>query len=417
MSLMFTIVFFLLNGAFAFYYFSLKQEFINHLDHRMKFGMKLIYDHPSDLHQKLSALLLEQLDVKAEIIQKGEVVGGDGFYRIYDYHGEFYGIGNYPQAFDHDLAPHPFGPPPLPREFHHDHLPPPLITSPHVPPVMLHSATQEPFTIFFGIWIITLSLISALFVVIIRKLLPLKRLKEAIVSLRNGDGAIAIDKGSEDEIGQVAYEFQKTVETLTHVKEARTLFLRNVLHELNTPIMKGKLLSDMVDNNQTQESLKRVFGRLEVVLGELVMIERFSSQTVALSYKNYRVVDLLDHAQDLLLLDSPTFELITPSHDQWIDADFDLFATALKNLLDNALRYTQDNVKIIITDHNISIINKAPPLSATALQFDRPFNRSFESSSHGLGLGLYIANEIIARHGYEMHYSYYDGNVIFTIKL
>ena len=69
------------------------------------------------------------------------------------------------------------------------------------------------------------------FVYLLRKLIPLRRLKNAIVSFKEGDSALEITLEGEDEIAQITREFNRVLEKIASMKEARSLFLRNVLRK------------------------------------------------------------------------------------------------------------------------------------------------------------------------------------------
>ena len=47
----------------------------------------------------------------------------------------------------------------------------------------------------------------------------------------------------------------------------------------------------------------------------------------------------------------------------------------------------------------------------------KPFNHDYEDSSSGLGLGLYISNNIIKIHGFKLEYEYLNGYNYFVVKL
>lgn len=51
----------------------------------------------------------------------------------------------------------------------------------------------------------------------------------------------------------------KKIQTL---QDSRKLFLRNIMHELKTPITKGKLITDLMEDTKNQERLKRIFRDL-----------------------------------------------------------------------------------------------------------------------------------------------------------
>lgn len=93
-----------------------------------------------------------------------------------------------------------------------------------------------------------------------------------------------------------------------------------------------------------------------------------------------------------------------------INADFELFSIALKNLIDNAIRYSvEEEPKIIIEKNCIKIINKGEKLTKDIEEYYKPFNHDYETATSGLGLGLYISNNIIKIHNYKLEYRYIDG--------
>jgi two-component system OmpR family sensor kinase len=201
------------------------------------------------------------------------------------------------------------------------------------------------------------------------------------------------------------------------MKESRALFLRNILHELKTPIMKGSLTADCLDPSEDQERLMRIFSRMNYLLGEFSTMERFSSGEWDLNLREYRFVDLLDHACDILLCSKDNLEIKGEESGLIINVDFELFAIALKNLLDNALKYSETKPSILILSHTIEICNLGDPLPEENRTFDKPFNRTYESSMTGLGLGLYITHSILKKHGFKLEYNYVSGLNCFRIML
>jgi len=128
--------------------------------------------------------------------------------------------------------------------------------------------------------------------------------------------------------------------------------------------------------------------------------------------KRFRLADVIDNAIDMLLLDESPIA-IEEGQGGEIEVDFELFSIALKNLLDNAIKYGKENPKLIITQKSIEIVSKGEPISD--ISFDKPFNRKVEDSQKGLGLGLYISANIIKKHGMLLEYRYEKGFNIFEI--
>ena len=98
-----------------------------------------------------------------------------------------------------------------------------------------------------------------------------------------------------------------------------------------------------------------------------------------------------------------------------LNVDFELFATALKNLLDNALKYSDHDVDVSISAKAICVWSDGEKLDEKRLDFTKAFNRSIEGSTQGLGLGLYIAHEVVKKHGFRLTYAYEDGRNCFSI--
>lgn len=250
-----------------------------------------------------------------------------------------------------------------------------------------------------------------------KKLKPLFILKENMIKLSNGDLSITTKTNGKDEISEVANEFDNAIKQLKQLRDSRNLFLRNIMHELKTPITKGKLVSDMYDDCERKYILIRVFQRLEYLLSEFAKIEELTSGKISLEKDNYHAMDLIEQAFDILLLDSNKID-IDYDKDLFLNVDFELFSIALKNLIDNAISYnTNGNPQIFIGEDFIKIVNKGEKLKKDINEYYKPFNHEDEDSSSGLGLGLYISNNIIKIHNYKLEYEYIDDYHNFVIKL
>ncbi len=107
-----------------------------------------------------------------------------------------------------------------------------------------------------------------------RKLKPLKVLKDKVKTL--GDENFDFEcynTNAKDEVSLLAVEFKKSALKLKSLKEARNIFIRNIMHELKTPITKGKFLTQLEFNTENNEKLKSVFDRLESLINEFATIE------------------------------------------------------------------------------------------------------------------------------------------------
>ena len=248
--------------------------------------------------------------------------------------------------------------------------------------------------------------IFTFYLYVIKRLQPLQKLKKKIIRFSQGELEVSELQQGKDEIAQVSNEFNESIAKIKALQESRNLFLRNIMHELKTPIAKGKLISDLIDDDKNQKRLQKIFSRFEYLLSEFTKIEQVTSNAMIINKKRFRIVDIIDNAFDLLLLDNDQLE-IEINNNLEVDADFELFSTALKNLIDNAFKYSSKKPKIIIDKESISIVSYGDELKNS--NFETAFNRAFEDSSKGLGLGLYITHHIAKKHNFRLEYEYSDG--------
>ncbi|MCD8213702.1 MAG: ArsS family sensor histidine kinase [Campylobacter sp.] len=255
----------------------------------------------------------------------------------------------------------------------------------------------------------------AFFIVLIRKLLGLRKLKKQIRAVGAGNKR-QVGIKSNDELGEIADEFNLTMQKINSIKEARELFLRNILHELRTPVMKGKIIAGIIKDDEFKEPLKQIFTRQEIILSEIVKLEKFGSNEWILNINEYRIIDIIDHALDLLFIkNTDRIKINSQKQTPVINADFELFSTAIKNLLDNALKYSKDAVIVSILADRLSIASTGEKIDDERLNFNRAFNRKTQLANSGLGLGLYISNQIFNKHGYTLKYEYKDGKNCFFV--
>lgn len=75
------------------------------------------------------------------------------------------------------------------------------------------------------------------------------------------------------------------------------------MHELKTPITKGKFLTQLEQNEENNEKLKSVFDRLESLINEFATIEELISSTKNIEKKVYFLDDIIDNAKDILMIE------------------------------------------------------------------------------------------------------------------
>ncbi|KIM09834.1 MAG: histidine kinase [Sulfurovum sp. FS06-10] len=253
--------------------------------------------------------------------------------------------------------------------------------------------------------LLVFSALIALYIGVIRSLIPLKKLRHQIKAFADGDYEITCKSTKKDEIAALANEFDAAVHKIKSLRDARQLFLRNIMHELKTPITKGKLAAEMIEEGSYTTILRNAFKRQEALLEEFTRIEKLSADELKLELKPYRLQDVVDFALDIL---EDKREHITCNLTPiTLNVDFELFGVALKNLLDNGVTYALDAKVHMQNDaHSITISNHGAALEFELERYGEPYflEGKKQKNSRGLGFGLFITWHVIRLHGMKIAY-------------
>ena len=148
------------------------------------------------------------------------------------------------------------------------------------------------------IFLLVAIILLAAYVFVIRKLKPLRKLKRQIAKFAAGeiDEVQNVSSGN-DEISEVAEAFYDAVSQIKNLNASRKLFLRNIMHELKTPITKGRLAAEMIEKSKNQERLVSVFIKLENLINEFAAVEQVTSNIALNNTKICRIDDIIDEAR------------------------------------------------------------------------------------------------------------------------
>jgi two-component system, OmpR family, sensor kinase len=252
-----------------------------------------------------------------------------------------------------------------------------------------------------------------IFLYILKLLSPIKIITKQLTNFSNGDLSSRININSNDEIGILANSFNKMASNLENLIKTREELLRDIGHELRTPIAKGKFAIEKIDDFSQKELLKKIFKDLEVLTNELIELEKLNSTKLNITF--FSTETLIIESLGKLYLDDESKIEINIQEDFKINADLYYLSIVLKNLIDNALKYaTSYPIQIDVTLNTISVSNKGKELSKQLEYYLKPFTQEL-SQRDGFGLGLSIVKKIIDKHDFKLLYSYKDNSNIFEI--
>jgi signal transduction histidine kinase len=241
-----------------------------------------------------------------------------------------------------------------------------------------------------------------------------------------------------DEIAALVATFNDLFDKLEEAFKLQKFFVANVSHEMNNPLakIKSQIEVSLIQNRDKEDYKKILKSVLEdvnemiILMQDMMKFSKISKET--LTYDEFRIDELLFEIRDNIIatsqLDKVDIELSNPplnDREFIIKANKPLIATAIKNIINNACKYSPDHTaQLTLSIHEgrviVSVTDHGPGISAEDLPYI--FNIFFRSqsalSSKGFGIGLALAQRILKAHGYDIEPSSEPGRgTTFTISL
>lgn len=204
------------------------------------------------------------------------------------------------------------------------------------------------------------------------------------------------------------------------VEEMRRDFVANVSHELKTPVGAISLLAETVADSADDPGTVRHFAgqmgkesrRLAALVQEIIELSRLQEPDALVEPELVHVDDVVAEAVDRVRVaarDRRVSVVVGGTGGLKVYGDASLLTTAVRNLLDNAIRYSpaQSRVSVGVSRHDalvrIAVVDQGTgiPVDQRERVFER-FYRLDEARSRetgGSGLGLSIVKHIASDHG------------------
>lgn len=267
------------------------------------------------------------------------------------------------------------------------------------------------FAVSIGVFLISLLLL--LYLAVLKKLSPLKKLHRQIQKFAQGDTQTRITYSYDDEIGKIAKSFDDAIVHINQLGASKNLFMRNLMHELKTPITKGRIVVEMLEDEGTKKVLIRAFERMNELISELAELERVTTQSFEPNFEYIMLSEIVQESQELLMTQSSCIKINID--DIALTTDKKLMTLVIKNLIDNGIKYGKDKCVLLQTNHGmIEVISQGDALKHPLSYYTEPFSQA-EKRSAGFGLGLYIVHSILEKLGYSLGYKHQEEKNIFML--
>ena len=292
-----------------------------------------------------------------------------------------------------------------------------------------------------AVMIALLLVFSGILVFVIYKLTsPAKDMKEAILSLSDGDKNARIKKQTIKEYKDIGDAVNVLLDRLESIDGSRDEFVSNVSHELKTPMTSMKVLADslLATENAPIEMYKEFMqdiaeeiDRENEIIGDLLNLVRTDGERAVLNIETVDVNELMEVVLKRLkpIALKNNIEIIFESM-RPVTASIDRvkFIIVLTNIIENAIKYNHPEgwVKITLNaDHKFFYVDVSDsgigiPEECKDQVFERFYrvDKARSRETGGTGLGLAITKNIVLLHkGTIKFYSKENEGTTFNIRI
>lgn len=202
-------------------------------------------------------------------------------------------------------------------------------------------------------------------------------------------------------------------------EQSRREFAVNVSHELKTPVGALSLLAESIEQGAGDEEMVRSFARkmrkesrrLTKLIQEIIEISRLQGGDSVMDHEEMLVSEVVSEAIEGAHLAAEAKHIALASDvkaDPSVLGDRDLLVMAVRNLIDNAVHYSDPGGKVTVSctaaGGAASIVVVDQGIGIDSLDQDRIFERFFRTDparsreSGGTGLGLSIVKHVALQH-------------------
>lgn len=202
-----------------------------------------------------------------------------------------------------------------------------------------------------------------------------------------------------------------------------------IAHEFRNPISSIMgYAQTLEDDKEIPQALQEKFlgkiynngVKIESLLSRLVLWNKFESGEATLHPSSFDLLTLVTDVKTSLEEKYPRREIIIMGDSYLIESDRTLLEIVLKNLMENALKYSKEEIKVDVNEGNVSVSDKGLGISSSDIsKVTKKFYRSGTHSwDNSMGLGLSIVKSILSLHGSELNIeSKEDEGSVFSFKL
>ena len=267
---------------------------------------------------------------------------------------------------------------------------------------------------------------------------PISRLNKATNELSKGNYRVRVNYAGNDEIARLNRSFNQMAQQLAKQEETRQQFISDVSHEFQTPLTAIQGFATILKNEKLSDEQRQKYAdiilfhskRLSTLSKNMLQLTVLDGEDVKLDISEFSLIEQLNRVietqDNLALAKDIEIEFHTPKNDIRVEADEARLEQVWINLVNNAIKYTNDHgvvtieVKKTSKEVEVSIQDTGVGMSKEAIShiFERFYRQDKSRKVEGNGLGLSIVKRIVdLHHGTIDVISVEDGGSQFIVKL
>ena len=186
-----------------------------------------------------------------------------------------------------------------------------------------------------------------------------------------------------------------------------------IAHEFRNPIASIMGYAQTLEDDKEipvalqEKFLHKIYNngvKIEALLSRLVLWNKFESGEATLHPSQFDIFTLVSEVKASLIEKYPQREIIIEGASHVMEADRTLLEIVLKNLMENALKYSKEEIKVDLNEGNVSVSDKGLGISSSDIS--KVTKKFYRSGTHtwdnSMGLGLSIVKSILALHGSKL---------------
>ena len=238
---------------------------------------------------------------------------------------------------------------------------------------------------------------------------PIDAIRSGAAQIGRGNFSHRITDVRRDQLGDLAQDINHMAGNVQGMLDAKRQLLLGISHELRTPLSRMNLELALKEDEEDISGLQSQINEMETIISTLLEAERLNGKHQTLQRSSVSIKTLIvDLIQTYFADQKDRIQLDIPE-DVTLAVDPPRITLLLKNLLSNAVRYSEDEhskvqvaVQADASECCISVSDHGPGLDPSQIEkIGEPFHRGDPSRNRktgGTGLGLYLAQSIAQAH-------------------